>query len=105
MTSGNVTDALSQARSGLPMTADRIQQQLQRILTNPAFRATKAQKAFLKFVVSKTLSGKAMEIKGYTVATRVFGRRENFDRTPPWIKRCRLLKKECSLNRPTSGSD
>ena len=81
MNSGNVTDALSQARSGLPMTADRIQQQLQRIMTNPVFRATKAQKAFLEYVVRKTLSGNAMEIKGYTVATRVFGRREDFDQS------------------------
>ena len=81
MTSGNETDANSQARSGSPMTAGRIQRQLQRILTNPAFRATKAQKAFLKFVVRKTLSGNAMEIKGYTVATRVFGRREDFDQS------------------------
>ena len=105
MTPGNGTDANAQARSGFPMTADRIQRQLQRIVTSPAFRATKAQKAFLAFVVGKTLSGNAMEIKGYTVATRVFGRRENFDRTPPWIKRCRLLKKVCSLSRPTSGSD
>ena len=79
MTSGNGPAANSHARSGLPMTADRIQRQLQRILTSPAFRATKAQKAFLEFVVRKTLSGDSVEIKGYTVATRVFGRREDFD--------------------------
>ena len=79
MNSGNGTAANSHARPGLPLTADRIQKQLQRILTSPAFRATKAQKAFLAFVVRKTLSGNSIEIKGYTVATRVFGRRENFD--------------------------
>ena len=79
MTVGNGTAANSHARSGLPMAADRIQRQLQRILTSPVFRATKAQKAFLEFVVRKTLSGNSVEIKGYTVATRVFGRREDFD--------------------------
>lgn len=61
------------------MPADRIQRQLKRILASPAFRATEAQKAFLEFVVKKTLSGNSEEIKGYTVATRVFGRREDFD--------------------------
>ena len=61
------------------MPADRIQRQLQRILASPAFRATEAQKAFLEFVVKKTLARESKEIKGYTVATRVFGRRQDFD--------------------------
>ncbi len=51
----------------------------ERILASPAFRATDAQKAFLEFVVKKMLAGESEEIKGYTVATRVFGRREDFD--------------------------
>ena len=34
---------------------------------------------FLRFIVEKTLAGCAHEIKGYTVATQVFGRKENFD--------------------------
>ena len=34
---------------------------------------------FLRFVVEKTLSGCAQEIKGYTVATEVFGRKADFD--------------------------
>jgi TolB-like protein len=61
------------------MPANRIQRQLQRILANPAFRASDAQKAFLEFVVKKTLAGESEEIKGYTVATRAFGWREDFD--------------------------
>lgn len=67
------------AKAGLPIAADRIQRQLQQLLASPAFRATKAQKAFLEFVVKNTLAGESEEIKGYTVATRVFGRREDFD--------------------------
>jgi len=61
------------------MPADRIQRQLKRILASPAFRASDAQRAFLEFVVKKTLAGESKEIKGYTVATRVFGRRQDFD--------------------------
>jgi adenylate cyclase len=79
MTLGNEKPENAQARAGLPMPADRIQRQLQQVLASPAFRATEAQKAFLEFVVEKTLSGNSEEIKGYTVATRVFGRREDFD--------------------------
>ena len=60
-------------------TAEKIQQQLQRILTSPEFQATDRQREFLQFVVTETLAGRSHEIKGYTVATRVFGRREDFD--------------------------
>ena len=79
MTAENESPVTAHAKSDSPIPADRIQRQLKRILTSPAFRATEAQKAFLEFVVKKTLSGNPEEIKGYTVATRVFGRREDFD--------------------------
>lgn len=65
--------------SSLSPSAEDILRQLQRILDSPEFNATKAQIAFLNFVVGKTLSGESDEIKGYTVATQVFGRKEDFD--------------------------
>jgi len=52
---------------------------MQRILNSPEFKATDAQRAFLQYVVEKTLARQADEIKGYTVATEVFGRRGDFD--------------------------
>ena len=61
------------------LPAQRIRQQLSRVLNSPVFEATEAQKAFLGFVVEKVLNGQASEIKGYTVATLVFGRGEEFD--------------------------
>ncbi len=61
--------------------AEAIQQQLAKILNNPEFGATKAQRAFLLFVVQKVLDGKSDDIKGYTVATEVFGRRKDFDQS------------------------
>jgi adenylate cyclase len=79
MTAENESTESGHANSDSPMPAGRIQRQLQRILASPAFRATDAQKAFLEFVVKKMLTGESEEIKGYTVATRVFGRREDFD--------------------------
>jgi len=61
------------------LAGEKIEQQLQRILSSPEFHATDRQQAFLKFVVTETIAGRDSEIKGYTVATQVFGRREDFD--------------------------
>ncbi len=51
------------------------------MLSSPDFHATPQQIALLKFVVNQTLAGNAHEIKGYTVATRVFGRGPDFDQS------------------------
>jgi TolB-like protein len=61
------------------LAAEKIQQQLQRILSSPEFHATDRQREFLEFVVTETIAGRDSEIKGYTVATQVFGRGEDFD--------------------------
>lgn len=60
---------------------EKIEQQLQRILDSPEFNAAKQQRKFFQFVVKETLAGKAQQIKAYTIATRVFGRRANFDQS------------------------
>lgn len=59
--------------------ADAIRNQLQRILASSEFTATESQRKFLKFVVLETLCGNSAEIKGFAVATRVFGRGDDFD--------------------------
>jgi adenylate cyclase len=61
------------------LAAEKIQQQLQRILDSPEFQATSRQRDFLQFVVAETIAGREQEIKGYTVATQVFGRKGDFD--------------------------
>lgn len=58
---------------------DTIRRQLDRILASPDFLATRLQRELLRFVVSETLAGRADTIKGYTVATQVFGRKQDFD--------------------------
>jgi len=68
---------LSEGDTSLP--GKIVLQQLQRILNSPVFKATEAQKAFLRFIIEQTLNGKSSDIKGYTVATQVFGRGEDFD--------------------------
>jgi adenylate cyclase len=79
MTAENKSPENVHAKTDVPMPADRIRRQLRRILDSSAFGATQAQRSFLEFVVEKMLAGESDEIKGYTVATRVFGRREDFD--------------------------
>jgi len=59
----------------------KVLQQLQRILESPEFDATPAQRAFLDYVIKRTVEGKADEIKAYTVATDVFGRGKDFDQS------------------------
>ena len=50
---------------------DDIRQHLEKILASPEFQNSPMLCDFLRFVVEKTLSGGAQEIKGYTVATEV----------------------------------
>ena len=65
--------------SDLELENKKFQRQLQKILNSPEFQATKSQREFFQFVVSEALAGRSHEIKGYTVATRVFGRKADFD--------------------------
>jgi TolB-like protein len=67
--------------SNLTPDTEIIMRQLQQVLESPDFRATKLQRAFLEFVVTKTIAGESDEIKGYTVATEVFHRNEDFDQS------------------------
>ena len=58
---------------------DTVREQLNRILSHPEFHATPQQRDFLRFVVTETLEGREHQIKGYTVATQVLGRKPDFD--------------------------
>jgi len=80
-------------------TDEEIQKQLRRILDSPEFHATDQQRKFLEFVVTETLAGRSYEIKGYTVATRVFGRREDFDQAIDPIVSIQANKLRRSLER------
>lgn len=76
-------DAFTQTSANLDSIekGNQIKAVLQRIMASPSFRATEAQRAFLRFVVEKMLAGESDEIKGYTIATQVFGRGEDFDQS------------------------
>lgn len=79
--------------------AESIQQQVNRILASPEFKATDVQKSFLKFVVETVLDGRPHEIKGYTVATQVFGRGEDFNQATDPIVSIQANKLRRALER------
>jgi adenylate cyclase len=56
-----------------------VREQLGYILSSPEFKNRPMIRGFLNHVVEETLAGRAGEIKGYTIATRVFGRKKDFD--------------------------
>jgi len=56
-----------------------IRDYLQRILQSSRFRGSQKQSDFLSFIVNETLEGRASELKGYTIAIAVYGRKEGFD--------------------------
>ena len=60
-------------------TEESIRQQLEKILASPQFINSPNLQNFLKFIVAKTLAGESNDIKGYTVATQVLGRKADFD--------------------------
>ena len=64
-------------RSGWPH--ELIRAELNRILSHPEFQATERMCDFLRFVVEETLEGRENQLKGYTIATQVFGRNADFD--------------------------
>ncbi len=66
---------------------ESIRQELQRILDNTAFKATPRRKKLLSYLVEETLAGRGRELKGYTIATLVFGRDDSFDpQTDPVVR-------------------
>ena len=56
-----------------------IRSQLDRILQSSQFRGSDKQRAFLRFVVNEALADRASQLKGYTIAVAVYGRKEGFD--------------------------
>jgi adenylate cyclase len=58
---------------------EAVREELAGILASPELRGRPMLREFFRFIVEKTLAGCAHEIKGYTVATQVFGRRADFD--------------------------
>lgn len=78
---------LAEQRSiDLPCREDVIEA-LTRVLSSPEFNASSRNKKFLSYIVEETLAGRAGRLKGYNIATEVFGRDPSFDsQTDPLVR-------------------
>jgi adenylate cyclase len=65
--------------AGQGLTEEAITSQLTVILASPEFKGKPTLTKFLRYVVEQTLAGCAHQIKGFTIATQVLGRKDNFD--------------------------
>jgi TolB-like protein/tetratricopeptide (TPR) repeat protein len=75
----NPTVTISRLVAAGTPSGDDIRAGLERILSSPGFQASQRRRAFLRFIVEETLSGRADRLKGYTIAAAVFGRDETFE--------------------------
>ena len=61
------------------ISLEAVKDQLNCILTSSDFESTRQLSEFLQFVVEETLAGRADQIKAYTIATSVLGRKSDYD--------------------------
>ena len=81
------------------LSHDAIRTQLNRILSSREFHATDRIRDFLRFVVEETLTGRADQLKGYTIATQVFDRDKDFDAALDPVVRIQAGRLRRSLER------
>jgi TolB-like protein len=62
-----------------PPSADLVRAQLERILLSPTFATSTRLRAFLRYVVERTLAGEAGELKEYAIGVDVFERTGEYD--------------------------
>jgi adenylate cyclase len=76
-----------------------IRQHLNSILEGHEFKDRPALQSFLRFLVDMALSGRSHQIKGYTVATQVFGRGQDFEPMRDAIVRVQAGRLRSALER------
>ena len=74
-------DSRQKGSAGSPPEADGVLAELERIFASEDFDASPRSRAFLRFIVEETLAGRPAGLTQDAIATRVFGRREDFDPT------------------------
>lgn len=85
----------------------RVLDQLERILGSTDFDTSERSREFLRFVVGETLDGREADMTQHSIATSVFGRRDDFDPTTDPIVRMQAGRVRRALEHYylTAGSD
>ena len=89
---------LKDPKTFLP-NGDEIKRQLARMQASPDFNATPQQLALFKYVIKQTLAGHTERIKGFRVATEVFGRSSDFDQSTDPIVSIQASRLRLAINR------
>jgi hypothetical protein len=63
----------------MELTKETKLEQLERLLESRTLHGSESLKAFLRFVVQKSLDNQESDLKEYTIATEVFGRSKSYD--------------------------
>ncbi len=79
-------------------SADDVRAQLERILQDVSFRASKRRREMLRFIVEETLAGREDRLKGVTLAFDVFERDETFDQQSDPVVRIEARRLRNDLN-------
>src|ERR1700682_3655066 len=59
--------------------SDAVREQLERLLASPVFKNSKICSSLLKYVVHRTIEGKAEHLKERTIGIEAFGRAADYD--------------------------
>lgn len=69
------------------IAGDKLQRQLERVLTSKSFEGVDRLKRFLTFIVGETLAGRGDQLKEFTVGEQVFDKDADFDtRSDPIVR-------------------
>jgi hypothetical protein len=80
-----------------------LEEQVNRVLSSDLLKASHNLHALLKFIVAATIEGRADSIRETTIATEVFGRRENFDNRVDTVVRVQAHRLRRKLAKYYSG--
>jgi len=69
----------SRSASPTPISPSEVREQLNRIVSGQTFKAAEREKAFLRYVVERTIEGRGAELKEYTIGVEAFERGDGFD--------------------------
>jgi len=92
-------DSRQKGSAGSPPEADEVLAELERIFASEDFDASPRSRAFLRFIVEETLADRPAGLTQDAIATRVFGRREDFDPAVDPIVRIQAGRLRRSLER------
>jgi TolB-like protein/tetratricopeptide (TPR) repeat protein len=64
---------------GVGASSELIHREMEKVIASRTFRTAAAQRSFLRYVVTETISGRADQLKEYSIGVAVFQKKEVFD--------------------------